>query len=213
MITIGLVGRIGAGKSTVARRFGSLGAHVVDADAIAHEVLEEPAVKESLGGRFGADVLGADGRIDRSRLAALVFGPTPAHAEALADLEALVHPRVHGRIEEALAAERNAARAAGRADAVVVLDVPLLVKAGWAEACDRIVIVECEDPVRRERLARRGVSAGQQAAREAAWDHGRAGAVLPPAIPPQNVFRVDTSGDLTYTWAQVDQVWEALLHR
>lgn len=214
MITIGIIGRIGAGKSTVARRFAERGARVVDADTIAHEVLEEPEAKAEVVARFGADVLTAEGRVDRSTLATRVFGPSPAHAAALADLEAIVHPRVHHRIEQTLAAVRQAEQGSGGPDTLVVLDVPLLERSGWDAACDHVVVVECEDGVRRERLARRGVGPAQQAAREAAWESSRQGR-SPERSPPadqKNAFAVDTSGDLSYTHAQVDRIVDALLH-
>jgi dephospho-CoA kinase len=215
MITIGLIGRIGAGKSTVARRFGERGASVIDADALAHEVLGEPDVRAEIAARFGAGVLSAAGGVDRARLAEAVFGATPAHAAALAALEAIVHPRVHRRIEAALAAAREAAEAAGRPDALVVLDVPLLVRAGWDRACDHLVVVECEDAVRRERLARRGVSPEQQAAREAAWEAGSgtaSGGVTAPS-PRGTTFTVDTSRDFAYTRPQVDRIIGELVRR
>lgn len=215
MITIGLIGRIGAGKSTVARRFGERGAAVIDADALAHEVLGEPDVRAEIAARFGADAVSAAGGVDRARLAEAVFGPTPAHVAALAALEAIVHPRVHRRIEAALAAAREAARAADRPDALAVLDVPLLVRAGWDGACDHLVAVECEDAVRRERLARRGMSPAQQAAREAAWE-ATGGGVSPhgPATGPRGrTFTVDTSRDIAYTFAQVDRIIGELQRR
>jgi dephospho-CoA kinase len=215
MITIGLIGRIGAGKSTVARRCGALGASVIDADALAHEVLAEPDVRAEVAARFGPGMLSAAGAVDRARLAEAVFGPTPAHAAALAALEAIVHPRVHRRIEAALAAAREAAEAAGRPDEIVVLDVPLLVRSGWDKACDHLVVVECEDAVRRERLASRGVSPEQQAAREAAWEAGRG--IAAPEItasgPRGRTFTVDTSRDLAYTHAQVDRILGELVRR
>jgi dephospho-CoA kinase len=213
MITIGISGRIGAGKSTVAKRFAERGARVIDADAIAHGVLDEPDAKAEIVARFGAEVLAKDGRVDRSMLAANVFGASPAHAAALADLETVVHPRVHRHIEQALAAFQDAERHGGRSETLVVLDVPLLERAGWDAVCDHVVMVECEDGVRRERLARRGVSPTQQAAREAAWAAGRR--IQPPGRAPtvdrKNTHPVDTSGDLAYTHAQVDRIVDALL--
>jgi len=208
MITIGLIGRIGAGKSTVARRFGERGACVIDADALAHEVLGEPVVQAEIVARFGPDALSATGGIDRGRLAEAVFGPTPAHAAALEALEAIVHPRVHRRIEAALAAARQAGEAAARPEALAVLDVPLLVRAGWDRVCDHLVLVECEDAVRRERLARRGVSPEQQAAREAAWEATGRCAAPESAAPVRGgrTFTVDTSRDLAYTHEQVDRI-------
>ena len=195
MIVIGLVGRIGAGKSTVARRFAEHGAAVIDADRLAHEALADPAVVAEVVARFGAAVRDAAGRIDRAALARLVFGPTPAHDAALADLESIVHPRVRRRIEAALAA--GSAR-------VVVLDVPLLVQAGWAD----LVVVGCEESVRRGRLAARGWSPEQIAARDRAWDRS----FVPPR-PGPTTWSVDASGNPAYTLVHVDEIWRALLDR
>ena len=205
MIVVGLVGRMAAGKSTVARMFAALGAHVVDADAIAHEVLDDEDVRRAVADRFGAGVLAADGRVDRRSLGAIVFGGDERAALALADLEALVHPRVRERMQAALAAHRRA-EAAGGGPRVVVLDVPLLVQAGWADACDRIVVVECAEPVRRARLEARGLDAAQQAARDRAWDRGGD----PRTAAPRKTSVVDASRDESYTLTQVDRIWAEL---
>jgi dephospho-CoA kinase len=205
MIVVGLVGRMAAGKSTVARLFAAHGAHVIDADAIAHEVLEEPETRRAVAARFGGGVVGADGRVDRRGLAAIVFAGDGAAEAALTDLEAIVHPRVRERMEAALATHRRA-EAAGGGPRVVVLDVPLLVQAGWVDACDRIVVVECEEPVRRARLAARGISAAQQASRDRAWErHGD-----PRAAASRKSAVVDASRDDAYTSSQVGRIWSEL---
>ena len=205
MTIIGLIGRIGAGKSTVAQRFAVHGAHVIDADRIAHDVLEEGDVVRQIVDRFGVDVLDADGRIRRRAVADRVFGPMPDHARALEWLEALVHPRVRSRIEAQLAALR--AREDGHdGDAVVVLDVPLLVQAGWADRCDRLVVVSCSEEIRQQRLAARHWSRAEQEARETAWNRKYAAARL----PSEKMSTVDASGDLAYTSAQVDSIWSGL---
>lgn len=203
MIVVGLIGKIGSGKSTVAQRLAAHGAHVLDADAIAHAVLDEPAVREAIVARFGADLVGADGRVCRQSLAQRVFGPTPEQAAALAALEQIVHPRVRDRMDLELARLR-AAPSTASGQTVAVLDVPLLVQSGWAEACDRLVVVECADAIRRERLAARGVSLEQQAAREAAWARG----FQPRLVPSRKTTAVDASGDLAYTLRQVDRFWD-----
>lgn len=208
-LVVGLVGRIASGKSTVAREFAALGAQVIDADRIAHDVLDEPEVRRGIAGRFGGQVLAADGRVDRRALAAAVFGPAAdggptadgAKGGGISDLEAIVHPRVRCRIREELARARAAGDGAG--PRVVVLDVPLLVQGGWADACDRLVVVECADAIRRERLARRGWNAAEQAAREAAWERRFDVAV----IRPEKTVRVDASGDVAYTRAHVETLW------
>ena len=204
MIVIGLVGRIGAGKSTVARMFAALGAEVVDADAVAHEVLDEPAVRDAVVARFGSAVVDPTGSVSRAAIAERVFGPTPDHAAALADLESIVHPPVRQRIAARLAALRSTEGADGRRR-VAVLDVPLLVQAGWDASCDRIVVVNCAEPVRRARLAARGWSDAQIVGRDRAW--GRGGG-RPPA--DEKTSAVDASGDLAYTRAQVERIWRSL---
>lgn len=198
---VGIVGRIGAGKSTVARMLADKGARVVDADRLAHEVLGEEEVRDEVRRRFGDGVFGADGAVDRGALARIVFGPDPGHAEALVALEAIVHPRVNARIASAIdAAAREAA-----GSAVVVLDVPLLVKAGWADVCDLVLLLECDDGIRRSRVAAR-LSPAQIAAREAAWNRNP-----PDRLPPGKTARVDTSGDPAYTRSQIDRIWNERL--
>lgn len=204
MVVIGLVGRIGAGKSTVAGWLAGHGARVLDADALAHEALAEPALVRTLGERFGPEVLDGRGGVRRAALAARVFGPTAAHAENLRALEALVHPRVRARIDAALAAFR----AAADPPPAVVLDVPLLMQAGWDEACDLIVLVDCAEPVRQARLAARGWPAAERAAREAAWERG----YRSPAGGKKTVV-VDASGDPAYTRAEVDRILQRVAGR
>jgi dephospho-CoA kinase len=198
MIVVGLVGKIGAGKSTVARAMADLGADVLDADRIAHDVLAEPEVVAAIGASFGAEVLDAAGAVRRPVLAGRVFGPTPAHDAALAALEAIVHPRVRRRIDERLAAIA-AAEPAGR-PAVVVLDVPLLMQAGWDARCDRLVEVVCDEPERRRRLDLRGWPEPQVQARERAWERG----YRPP--PSEKTSVVDGSRDPAYTFGQVGEI-------
>jgi len=207
MIVIGLIGRIGAGKSTVAGCFADLGATVIDADAIAHAVLDEPDARGAIQARFGSGVLGPDGRVVRRALAERVFGPSPAHAEALAELESIVHPRVHDEILRRLDALRAEDKDGHR---VAVLDVPLLVRAGWADSCDLLVGIECDEELRRRRLADRGVSAAQQAAREAAWRGAVASGEgpFPPHFPASRTATVDTSGSAAYTRDQVVRIWQ-----
>lgn len=200
LTVVGIVGKIGAGKSTVAGMLADLGAEVVDADRIAHEVLGGEAVRAAVRSRFGEGVVVADGSVDRRALAKIVFGPGPEHAAALRDLEAIVHPPVRERIAARLeAAARGTAGAEGRR--VVVLDVPLLVKSGWVDVCDVVVVLACDDGVRHGRLAGR-FSPEQIAAREAAWD------LHPPTgLPAEKTCSVDTSGDRAYTRVQVERLW------
>lgn len=206
MIVIGLVGRIAAGKSTVARMFADHGAEVIDADALARAVFDEPAVRRAVIERFGSAVVARDGSIHRGALAKLVFGPTDEHRVALEDLEAIVHPPVRQRIEARLH-DIRCREASGAEPVVVVLDVPLLVQAGWVSRCDHLVRVVCDDAVRTSRLKARNLSAEQQRDRDAAWSRR----YHESDLPPQKAVTVDASGDLAYTHAQVDLIWNRVL--
>jgi len=118
MIVVGLTGGIGSGKSTVSADLAALGAVVIDADATARH-LQEPGqpVFEAIVERFGADIVAADGSLDRLALAALVF-PDP---ELLKELNALTHPAIGAAIRDRMRAQLGT-------DAIVVLDVPLLIE-------------------------------------------------------------------------------------
>lgn len=156
---IGIAGGIGSGKSAFARALGRLGARVFDADVSAKSVLDHGDVKAALIHKWGARVLGADGRIDRQAVASIVF----ADHQARAYLESLIHPRVRAEAVEAIAV----ARAEGvRA---VVLDVPLLFESGMDAMCDVVIFVDAAPEVRAARVAStRGWNPGELARREAA---------------------------------------------
>jgi dephospho-CoA kinase len=198
MIVVGLVGKIGAGKSTVARAMADLGAQVIDADRIAHDVLAEPEAVAAIVARFGTDAVDAAGRVRRPVLAGQVFGPTRAHDAALADLEAIVHPRVRRGIEERLTAIAVAEQ--GPQPAIAVLDVPLLMQAGWDSRCDRLVEVVCDEAERRRRIDLRGWPDPQRQARERAWARGY-------HVPPsEKTIVVDASRDPAYTRSLVGKI-------
>jgi dephospho-CoA kinase len=156
-VQIGLTGGIGSGKSTAAARFAELGALVIDADALAREVVE-PGTEglAAVVAEFGEQVLDGAGRLDRRALARVVFGDEAARGR----LNAILHPRIRAR-----AAERIAAAPPGT---VVVQDVPLLVETGQAETYDLVVVVEAPVELRVQRLAQdRGMPADEVRARMA----------------------------------------------
>jgi dephospho-CoA kinase len=157
---IGVVGGIGAGKSTAAAAFAARGGAVVNADALGHEALDQPGVKAALVERWGDRVLKPDGRPDRRAIAGIVFAD-PAELRAL---EGLVFPYIGRRVLEEVA--RAQADPAAR---FVVLDAAVMLEAGWNNACDRIVYVDAPRDARLARLAARsGWTAADLAAREAA---------------------------------------------
>ena len=152
--SIGLTGGIGSGKSTVAALLVSHGATLVDTDAIAH-ALSAPggAAMPALRQRFGDDVAGPDGALDRARMRSLVF----ADASAKRALEAILHPMIGAE------AQRQVAVAETVGAGVVVFDVPLLTESSpWRARCQRILVVDCSAEVQVQRvMARSGWSADQ----------------------------------------------------
>ncbi len=192
MIRVGLTGGIGSGKSTVARLLAEHGALVIDADQIAREVVEpgQPALTE-IAERFGPDVITTDGSLDRAALAAIVF----ADAAALADLNAITHPRIAARTAQLIDAAPD--------DAVVVYDMPLLVENDLAEGWDHVIVVEADREVRVRRLIERGLDEADieaRMSRQASDEQRRAVADVV----------IDNSGDLDSLRAQVDHTWPHL---
>ena len=188
---IGLVGGIGAGKSRVAEAFARRGARVVSGDALAHEALRQPEVKEQVVRRWGARMLDDKGEVQRRLLAAVVF----ADPEELKALEAMVHPWIKTRIR----AEVDAARA----DALVrliVLDAAVMLEAGWHDVCDRLVFIDAPRDARRRRVAeQRGWKAEDLEAREAAQ--------LPLTAKAAHAdHTIDNSASLEHLERQVDEL-------
>lgn len=155
-LVIGLVGGIGSGKSTLASCLGELGCVVVDADVIAHEVLQTESVRSEIEAWWGSAVLQEDGTLNRAAVGRIVFTDVAARLQ----LEALVHPLV----KQACRKEIDAADASSRA---VILDAPLLLEVGLDAWCDTIVFIEAPDASRRDRVhARSGWESEEWALRE-----------------------------------------------
>jgi dephospho-CoA kinase len=193
MLVIGLVGGVASGKSLVARHFAQLGASVIDADKIGHEVLRDPAVIRQVVERWGEEVLDSEGHIDRNRLAGVVFTGQPGGGP-LAELESMTHPRIVDRIEQRLAELREAGTR------VALLDAPVMLEAGWQRLCDRIVFVDAPSDERRRRALDRGWSEGAWRAREAAqW----------PVADKRSLATdvIDNAATPEQTRAQVERLW------
>ena len=144
MLRVGLTGGIGCGKSTVAAMMRKLGCHVLDADELAHRLIEpgQPAY-EDIVREFGREILEASGRIDRSKLGAVVFADT----ERRAKLESFIHPRIF----EARAKELKALEEANP-HGVAIIEAALLVEAGYYKQLDRLVVVWCRPEQQLARL-------------------------------------------------------------
>jgi dephospho-CoA kinase len=151
---VGLTGGIGSGKSAAASILAELGATLIDADKVGHEVYEpgKPCWHD-LVEAFGREIVAADGTIDRKRLGGRVFADPPA----LKRLNAMVHPR----IAETIAEKIRAMRAAGH-DRPVILEAAVLIEAGWQRLVDEVWVITTSRERAIERVATsRGLSRGE----------------------------------------------------
>ncbi len=193
MLTVGLTGGIGAGKSEVARMLRERGAVVVDADQLAREVVAPgtPGLA-AVAAEFGPQVLAADGGLDRARLSAVVF----ADPERLAALEAITHPLVRARSAELIAAAPP--------DAVVVYDVPLLTEKKLAADFDQVIVVDASERTRLRRLTEvRGMAEADARARIAAQASRAERLAVADHV-------IDNDGPRSALASQVDALWRAL---
>lgn len=199
MVVVGLTGGIGSGKSTVARMLAERGAVVVDADAVAREVMAPggPA-HAAVVQRFGPAVVAADGTVDRAALAGLVFGDD----EAREDLNRIVHPAV---AEVMLA--RVAAAGSADPDALVVLDVPLLVEVGRDRyPVAAVIVVDAPVELAVARLVSdRGFTHADASARAGAQATREERRAIADLI-------LDNSSDLDHLRSEVDRAWAWLQH-
>ena len=196
MLRVGLTGGIGAGKSEVSRRLASYGAVVIDADAVAREVVAPgtPGLAEVVQA-FGPEVLRGDGTLDRDRLGELVFADESLRMK----LNAITHPRVGERMAEL---ERQAGGAP-----VIVHDVPLLAENHLAGSFDEVVVVDVPPRIQAERLAReRGMSRDQAEARMGAQASREERLAVATIV-------VDNSGSLAELDREVGELWTELRRR
>ena len=191
-MNVGLTGGLGSGKSTVAALFGEHGAVIIDADVVAREVVRAGTPGfAAVVARFGPDVVGRDGELDRAALARIVF----ADGAALDELNAIVHPLVGSRSAELAAAVPPGA--------VVVHDIPLLAENGLADRFDTVVVVEADREIRLARLAERGLTRAEAEARMAAQATDEQRRAIADEI-------VRNDGDLDSLARQVDRLWDRL---
>ena len=206
MLKVGLTGGIASGKSVVGEMLVALGAHLVQADHIAHSLMEpgEPVYNE-LVRHFGREILNSDGSVNRGRLAEVAFGPPGSDqgSPRVADLNRIVHPAVIRSQEEWM-------HAVSLQDphGVAVVEAALLIEAGAAKRFDRLMVVTCDMEQRAERFARRQKVDLQRARAEVAR---RMAAQLPDEEKIKLAdYVIDNSGSLEQTREQVQQVWQKL---
>lgn len=198
MIIAGITGTIGTGKSTVAKMFAELGAFIIDSDAIARQVVEpgKPAW-QGIVNFFGREILDKDGKINRQKLAAIVFN----NPEKLQKLNCIVHPEVL-KEDQRQVENRKAIAPKG----VVIKDIPLLLEIGPEVArtlVQKIIVVSARPDVQIKRLVLRGMSAEDARSRIAAQ------------IPVKEKmkyadFIIDNNGSLDKTRQQVKQIYDQL---
>jgi len=145
---IGILGGICSGKSTVAGEFAKLGCKVIDADIIAHKLLDRKDIRERVVGLFGRAILNSEEKIDSEKLADIVF----SDADKLSSLNKIIHPFVLERAEELI--EKYNGQSQVKA---IVLDMPLLVEVGWDKRCDKLIFVDCERQLRLNRAKKKGI--------------------------------------------------------
>lgn len=194
MITIGLTGGIGSGKSTVSSRLAELGAFIVDADLVAREIVEpgQPALAE-LAEAFDG-VLNPDGTLNRAELARQAFA-TP---EATEKLNAITHPRIRARTEELFKQGRESGAE------VLVYDMPLLIENGEVDKVDHVLVVDAPDELRIDRLVQhRGLDEDDARRRIAAQIDRETRLNAADTV-------LDNSGSLESFLEQVDGFWDGL---
>ncbi len=199
MLTIGLTGGIGTGKSTVAKTLNELGARVLDADKIGHEIyLPGGPAYDNVVAAFGKRILAPDGTIDRKLLGPIVF----ADPAALKRLNAIVHPRMFARMREMVGDIRS-----GGERAPIVIEAAILIEANWMPLFDEIwLVVASRDNVVRRIERDRGLKPEQTEARIRAQlpdDERRRYAALV----------IDNDGTLDQLRAKLAEVWRAAVER
>ena len=194
---LGILGGIGSGKSTVTDMFAALGANTLDADAIAHELIEKEETKSILRKWWGDEIITAEGKVDRTKIAEKVF----SDAAELVRLNNLIHPEVRKRIEENIGKFMGGN---GKEKKLLVLDVPLLASSTLRDFCDEIIFVSSDESLRQSRIHLRGWSNQDLKKRESCQ-------------VPENEkkelagFIINNSGSLDETRQQVEALYQDLV--
>jgi dephospho-CoA kinase len=209
MLKLGLTGSIASGKSTVGEMFVALGAHLIQADHIAHELMlpGQPVYREVVA-HFGPQILNPDHTINRSQLAATAFAPDPAANQSrIAELNQIVHPAVLRHQVEWME-EIGQRYHDEHPQPVAIVEAALILEASAAHQFDRLIVVTCTEGQRIARFAARQNVDLQTASKEVAR---RMAAQLPESEKIKAADSViDNSGSLDHTRQQVHQLWKQL---
>jgi dephospho-CoA kinase len=205
LLKVGLTGGIASGKSVVGEMFGALGAHLIQADQIAHQLMQPgQGVYNEVVRQFGAAILNPDGSVNRPRLAEAAFGNPGVHSSSrVSELNRIVHPAVIRRQDEWMAET-------GRRDpqAIAMVEAALILEAGAKNRFDRILVVTCREEQRVQRLAERLKIDSEAARREVVR---RMAAQLPDEEKVKAAdYVIDNSGSLDATTRQVRNIHQHL---
>jgi dephospho-CoA kinase len=206
VLKVGLTGGIAAGKSVVGEMFVALGAHLVQADRIAHSLMQPgEAVYNEVVRHFGREILNSDGSVNRAKLAEAAFGAggEGKRTARVAELNRIVHPAVIRSQDEWMYAigQQNP-------NAVAIVEAALILEAGAADRFDRLIVVTCNAEQRAARFAARQKIDLEAARKEVAR---RMAAQLPDEEKVKAAdFVIDNAGSLGYTREQVGRVWKEL---
>lgn len=208
MLKVGLTGGIASGKSVVGEMFVALGAHLVQADRLAHQVMDpgEPVYNQVVR-HFGREILNPDGSINRPKLAELAFGapdlPEDQRGSRVAELNSIVHPAVIRSQEEWM-------QAVGAQDrnAVAIVEAALILEAGMGKRFDRLIVVTCAPEQRAARFAARQKMDLESANKEV---QRRMAVQLSDEKKVKAAdYVIDNSGSLATTHEQVTEIWKKL---
>jgi len=202
LLKIGLTGGIASGKSLVSGMFTELGAHTIDADEIAHDLMRPGRdVYQEVVTKFGQEILNPDGSVNRARLAELAFDKKRPR---IYELNGIVHPGVIQKQEQWMEEIRRR-----EPEAIVMLEAALLLEAGLRKRFDRIIVVTCKPQQRIERWAQR-FNKDTEAAREEVTRRMMAQAPEEAKIQAAD-YVIDNSSTVEATRKQVETVYQALL--
>jgi dephospho-CoA kinase len=196
MLKVGLTGGLACGKSFVGQAFAALGCHLIEADELGHEILlPSGEAYADVVRQFGPGILNADASIDRKRLAAEVFGKP----ERLETLNRLVHPHVFRREEELIGQF-----AKSDPHGIVVVAAAILIESGNYKNFDRLILVECNEPLQMERAMKRDHTDREEVL-------ARLSRQMPLAEKRKFAhYVIDTSGSKEETLHRVREVYDAL---
>jgi dephospho-CoA kinase len=199
MLRIGLTGGVACGKSTLATMFSELGAQVIDADRIVHELYRQgEAVHKKLAEQFGAGILRPDGEIDRPRLASLAF-----EGGRVQELNRIVHPAVFQRQQEWMEEVRRR-----QPDAVAIVEATLILEAGGRSRYDKIIVVTCRPEQKVARYAARAAISESAARAEV---ERRSKAQMSDAEKARQAdYVIDNSGTLEAARQQAERIYAEL---